>query len=1438
MSESDRDQAIQLLNDAKLATDANQKVDLLKGLAELIVHKQPSLLSEFLPEVTLLQTEPAVPVRKQLVELLEAAVRAQPSLAALTAVLGTLRQLLDDSSPAVVRRSLAACSIAFRPGHSAALALGKGPSVPPDVAAVWEACVAIRQKVSQLVAEPVSDGVRLTAIKFMEFVIMLLTAESAPKGPLALANHALLNPAQVARDAEALLLQLLAMVKQSALVTLPGSVAIVVVKAVGSIAAQRPQYLGRVLPTLLSAASASSANDAADEQNGVVASVDRAVRDGLMSVLRCKAPQALPWQRKIVAALYALGAGEQAEAEVRRSERQAKRERARQEDDSSAPASSKRQRSSTEAVQPEPAQAAPAIAGPLPQPLLPPLPQQEETMLMRLLHECPDHTSERDLREVLAVMAVLAAENDFTTLKAFVAELSDAVLADAVIANLDHLPRREDVCDGVPAPVGPGGLAGLIQGLTGSVEPAQQPQQPLPQPQMQQEPELQPQLQPPLQPPLAVVPKREAPVPQTKVPPEPRRQLALRRAALPVLELKPLPLTAQQASSLRLDAVRRVVAADAAPVQHLRASVLASLATRAPVGDMAADMVLAHLLGTFHQPKGYTLALQWLYRLFVAHAGISVTSAAEAAARAHITQPERKAALASVLDDDMVVTSAEDVALPAPAALDEVMAEAGPPNIAGRSPTPEQAASSAAPEQAATSAAPDQAASLAAPDQAQASAAPEQAASSAQPEQATVAAAPDQAVGCTVPDQDAAGNAAVCALEVREAGSKEEGSRDWDTALVGSQYEIVLLAMLEGLREQQTDPKDRTIARLLLDAPALPQPAVAQFLADVAAGGTEWATLALSAAFDVVMGRPCDRAPVLDMVLSTATAQDEDIRTKAVRLTANRLFREAFLQAAIEDFAWARLRELMPPPKAALPAPDAAPAHVLENGSAAPNQAQAAAPATPLENGVAAAEAPAAAQSEPPTDSNTEQQQNGGQVHNSTSASSGIEQSRQPPGHITASAKNGATTEHESASRGEQDESSGRPEAAELNEQAMEEADARRESGRLASTSDGVATLGREWAVQGSGSTKAGGTAAVAAAAAGGGPAVPAAGADHLGGKEEAQRRCDLFCALCTKKPQLLRKLLMVYGKAPESARGAIKERAPGLARVVGAASPDLAELLRQRLPPGSLPLLLSMLHTLTESKPPPASLVAACMEALERTRDVRFLVPALAGLSRQEALVHLPKLLTLKDTASFTAGIQRLLLPQPVTGEPLLAPQEILVQILTLKKEACPVKQHIAALTACLTMKLPDGSMAFPSQSLASTLQQLVVRKPLPYLFMRFTIQANAASRELRGFVLDILSMLVGQAVWADIHQWQGWIVCVQQLLPDSLPVLLQLPLRNLGLALDKMPPKVAVQAAEFVASGRGGPLPRQTVALIQDRAAHATAKTTEPVQASQPAA
>ena len=75
---------------------------------------------------------------------------------------------------------------------------------------------------------------------------------------------------QVARQAEGHVLQLLGMVKLPGLRQLPGSVAIVGVKSVAYLAQQRPQYLGRVMPTLLSIASGSASNGSAAAADGGV----------------------------------------------------------------------------------------------------------------------------------------------------------------------------------------------------------------------------------------------------------------------------------------------------------------------------------------------------------------------------------------------------------------------------------------------------------------------------------------------------------------------------------------------------------------------------------------------------------------------------------------------------------------------------------------------------------------------------------------------------------------------------------------------------------------------------------------------------------------------------------------------------------------------------------------------------------------------------------------------------------------------------------------------------------------------------------------------------------------------------------------------------------------------------------------------------------------
>ena len=51
-------------------------------------------------------------------------------------------------------------------------------------------------------------------------------------------------------------------------------------------------------------------------------------------------------------------------------------------------------------------------------------------------------------------------------------------------------------------------------------------------------------------------------------------------------------------------------------------------------------MVLQHILANFRQPGSYSLALQWLYSLFVAYAKADISSQHEAAASAHVNAPQ------------------------------------------------------------------------------------------------------------------------------------------------------------------------------------------------------------------------------------------------------------------------------------------------------------------------------------------------------------------------------------------------------------------------------------------------------------------------------------------------------------------------------------------------------------------------------------------------------------------------------------------------------------------------------------------------------------------------------------------------------------------------------------------------------------------------------
>lgn len=144
------------------------------------------------------------------------------------------------------------------------------------------------------------------------------------------------------------------------------------------------------------------------------------------------------------------------------------------------------------------------------------------------------------------------------------------------------------------------------------------------------------------------------------------------------------------------------------------------------------------------------------------------------------------------------------------------------------------------------------------------------------------------------------------------AVGEPEGEQQQEQAVQDddSRYEQVLLSILEGMSEKLPS-SDRSIPQILVDAPELPMHAVHDFLSNLAKKGPEWATVALIAARDVALSRPPSRASALDFVLQSVVDADDDLRTKAVRLLANRLFPEQAMTATIESFAEQQLEKLL-----------------------------------------------------------------------------------------------------------------------------------------------------------------------------------------------------------------------------------------------------------------------------------------------------------------------------------------------------------------------------------------------------------------------------------------------------------------------------------------------------------------------------------------------
>ncbi|RDX67389.1 Symplekin, partial [Mucuna pruriens] len=306
-----REKLAGLVNAAKLAIDIPSKLQSLRQLRHELPQEDPVLLTEFLPSLFHLHSDRFGPVRKFVTEMLgEIGLKNTEFLSDIVPV---LIDALDDDTPAVVRQAILCGNDLFR-GTLEKIAVQGLYSSDLDSAleSAWEWMVKFKEEVCAIAFQHESGGAKLLALRFVEAVIRLYTPDpSGSSEPTShqgrpvefniswlRRGHPVLNVGDLSIEASHRLGLLLDQLRFPTVKSLNNSVIIVLIKSLSAIAIDRPAFYGRILPVLLSLEPSSSV------VNGVcVSAAHLALKNAFLSCSKCTHPSATPWRDRLAGAL-------------------------------------------------------------------------------------------------------------------------------------------------------------------------------------------------------------------------------------------------------------------------------------------------------------------------------------------------------------------------------------------------------------------------------------------------------------------------------------------------------------------------------------------------------------------------------------------------------------------------------------------------------------------------------------------------------------------------------------------------------------------------------------------------------------------------------------------------------------------------------------------------------------------------------------------------------------------------------------------------------------------------------------------------------------------------------------------------------------------------------------------------------------------------------
>ncbi|KAL0875065.1 hypothetical protein Bca101_024770 [Brassica carinata] len=314
-----------LARSAKSATDLPPKLHRLRNLRLNLKGDASAFPTQLLPLLFDLLSDQFAAVRKFVAEILGEIGLNYVEL--LPEIVPLFIKSLQDDTPAVVRQVIASGSALFRSTlHKFALQGLHSSELDELLQSSWTWVLKFKDEVCSMAFKQGNSGVKLCAMKFVEALILSYTPDpsvslespshqvACPDGIQADFNisilrggHPVLNIGDLSIEASQKLALLLDQLRHPAAKSLNSSTIIFLINSLSSVAKKRPAYCGRILPVLLSL-------DAPSFLKGVhAAAANLALKTVFLSCLECTHPAAAPWKDRLIGALKEIEGGSRAE---------------------------------------------------------------------------------------------------------------------------------------------------------------------------------------------------------------------------------------------------------------------------------------------------------------------------------------------------------------------------------------------------------------------------------------------------------------------------------------------------------------------------------------------------------------------------------------------------------------------------------------------------------------------------------------------------------------------------------------------------------------------------------------------------------------------------------------------------------------------------------------------------------------------------------------------------------------------------------------------------------------------------------------------------------------------------------------------------------------------------------------------------------------------